>query len=481
VNRQITHLFLLFALMFAVLVGYSSWWSVIRADELEENTANRRPLLEEQRIPRGIIYASDGRTKLAESVPVGSDGARRFVRSYPEGSLFSHAIGYSFVERGRSGLEKSRNDELVGRTDEFNTLVEEITGGTAKEGDDVRTTLDPEAQRTALAALAGRPGSIVALEPQTGRVRVMASLPDFDPNDVPGSYSELNRQEGSPIFNRATQARYPPGSTFKVVTAAAALDSGEFTPDSVLDGNTGKTISGVPLENFGGQDFGPTTLTDALTNSVNTVWAQVGEQLGKDTMFDYMERFGFNDEPPIDYPPEQLTASGEFAGNDLLGPKDDTVDVGRMAIGQDKLQVTPLQMAMVAGAVANDGRLMKPRLIERVVSRDGRVQDRVDPAEAAQVMKPESARALGAMMARVVEEGSGTAAALAGTPVAGKTGTAEVQSGAANQPWFIAFAPIEDPQIAVAVTLESRPPDETGGQAAAPLAKQVIEQVLSGG
>lgn len=132
-NRQITHLFTLFVLMFVVLVGFSSWWSVIRADELEDNTANRRPLLEEQRIPRGIIFASDGRTRLAESVPVGEGGARRFVRAYPEGSLFAHAIGYSFVERGRSGLEKSRNDELVGRTDEFDTLIEEITGGVAKE------------------------------------------------------------------------------------------------------------------------------------------------------------------------------------------------------------------------------------------------------------------------------------------------------------------------------------------------------------
>ena len=479
-NRQISHLFVLFVLLFSVLVFSSSWWSVLRADSLEENPSNRRPLLEEQRIPRGIIYARDGRTRLAESHPEGTGGARRFVRSYPEGNLFAHAIGYSFVDRGESGLEKSRSDELVGRTDEFESLVEEFTGST-QEGDDVRTTLDPEAQRVALSALAGRPGSIVAIEPETGRVRVMASLPDFDPNDVPGRFGELNRDPSSPVFNRATQARYPPGSTFKVVTAAAALDSGRFTPESVLDGNSGKEISGVPLENFGGQDFGPTSLTDALTNSVNTVWAQVGEALGRDTMFRYMDRFGFNDQPPIDYPGEQLTPSGEFLGNNLLDEDDDEVDVGRMAIGQDKLQVTPLQMAMVAAAVANGGELMRPRLVERVVSPDGRVRDVESPRRAARVMDPESAEALGAMMARVVEEGSGTAAALAGTPVAGKTGTAEVAGGSANQPWFIAFAPVEDPQMAIAVTLEKRPPDETGGQAAAPLAKQVLEQLLADG
>ena len=479
-NRQISHLFVLFVLLFSALVVASSWWSVLEADDLEQNTANRRPLLEEQRIPRGIIFARDGRTRLAESRPVGSGGTRRYVRFYPEGSLFAHAIGYSFVERGRAGLEKSRNDELVGRDDEFESVIDEFTGAT-QEGDDVRTTLDPEAQRVAMSALAGRPGSIVAIEPSTGRIRVMASLPDYDPNDIPQRGDELNRTPGSPIFNRATQARYPPGSTFKVVTAAAALDSGEFTPESVLDGNSGKEISGVPLENFGGQDFGPTTLTDALTNSVNTVWAQVGESLGRDTMFRYMNRFGFNDEPPVDYPGDQLTPSGEFLGNDLLDAGDDEVDVGRMAIGQDKLQVTPLQMAMVAAAVANGGALMEPRLVERVVSRDGRIQSREEPDRAAQGMKPDSAEALGAMMARVVEEGSGTAAALAGTPVAGKTGTAEVESGAANQPWFIAFAPVEDPKMAIAVTLEKRPPNETGGQSAAPLAKQVLEQLLADG
>ena len=488
-NRQIAHLFGLFAILFALLVAFTSRWTVAPAAELrgwgalearyglEDNPANRRPLLEEARIPRGLILARDG-ARLADNRQMGSGASRRFVRTYPQGRLFSHAVGYSFIERGRSGLEKSRNDELVGERNEFESIIDELAGG-SEEGDDLVTALDPAAQRTALQALAGRPGSIVALEPTTGRVRVMASAPDFDPNEVPQRFAELNRRGDSPIFNRATQARYPPGSTFKVVTAAAALDTGAYRPDSMVDGSSPKPISGFPLEHFGGRDFGPVSLTTALTNSVNTVWAEVGEKLGTKTMFRYMERFGFGDEPDMDYPREQLTPSGVFGRRGRLLDDDDPVDIGRVAIGQERLQVTPLQMAMVAAAVANGGRLMEPRLVERVVARDGRVRERVRPDRAARVMKPDVARQVGQMMSQVVREGSGTAAALQGIPVAGKTGTAEVDGGTSNQAWFIAFAPVEKPRIAIAVTVERT--QGQGGTVAAPLAKQVLEVLLRRG
>ena len=180
------------------------------------------------------------------------------------------------------------------------------------------------------------------------------------------------------MFNRATQARYPPGSTMKVVTAAAALDSGEYTPDSIVDGKSPKVIDGVPLTNSGGADFGPISLTTALTNSVNTVWAEVSEKLGSGTMYDYMDRFGFNTEPPLDYPQDQMTPSGVFGENGKLLDDDDPVDIGRVAIGQERLQVTPLQMAMVAAAVGNGGVLMQPRLTDRIVGqgRPGEGEDR---------------------------------------------------------------------------------------------------------
>ncbi len=459
--------------MFAVLVAFTSYWTVLDAKGLEDNSANRRPLIEAQKVPRGLILARDG-TVLARSRGRGRGDDRVFTRFYPTGPLFSHAVGYSFIERGRAGLEQSYDDDLAGREDEFQTVLSGLENR-RREGADVVTNLDPKGQKTAISALGGRAGSVVAIEPQTGKVRVMVSIPDYDANQVPNRFSGLNRAPGSPLLNRATQARYQPGSTFKVVTAAAALDTGKFTPDSVVDGTSPKTIGGVPLNNAGGESFGPISLTDALTNSVNTVWGQVGERLGKSTMYKYMQRFGFNTKPPLDYPPQQIDSSGVFSGGRLL-TKGDTVDIGRVAIGQERLQVTPLQMAMVASAVANGGRLFRPRLVDRIVRKDGRVKRVIEPGLQSPVISKKAADQLTQMMGRVVEEGTGTAAALSGIRVAGKTGTAEVEGGAANQAWFIAFAPIDHPRMAIAVTVERT--SGQGGTVAAPVAKQVLESLL---
>ena len=476
-NQQISRLFLVVSLLMAVLIAFTSWWAVWRADDLEGKTANRRPILQQQQIPRGLILARDG-SRLAINKRTGRRENRRYFRSYPQGDLFAHAIGYSFVSRGDAGLERSQNDFLTGDDDEFTSIVDELSGDRV-EGDDVHTTLDPEGQRAATAALAGRRGSVVVIEPKTGEIRVMVSLPSFDPNRVPEQFSQLNRAVGSPLLNRATQARYPPGSTFKVVTSAAALDSGRFNPGSLIDGRNNKPIGGVPLQNFGNTDYGSITLTEALTNSVNTVYGEVGQRLGPQTMYRYMRRFGFNREPELDYPAQQMAPSGVYGPRSKLLDDDDPVDIGRVSIGQERLQVTPLQMAQVAAAVANGGTLMKPRLVTKVVRPDGRLRDRIQPEEQADVMSRTSARELAGMMAKVVEEGSGTAAALRGIRVAGKTGTAEV-GGEQNQPWFICFAPVENPRYAVAVTVERAGPTATGGEVAAPIAKQVLEALLGG-
>jgi peptidoglycan glycosyltransferase len=307
----------------------------------------------------------------------------------------------------------------------------------------------------------------------------MASIPQYDPNEVASSagFTALNKDPDAPLFNRATQAGYQPGSTMKVVTATAALDSGEYEVDDTVSGENGKEISGVPLQNAGGADFGDIPLTEALTNSVNTVWAEVGENLGTDTMYKYMDRFGFNAEPPLDYPEFQLAESGEFADGKLLGPGSDQIDVGRMAIGQDKLNVTPLQMAMVASAVANDGELMEPRLWSKVIDTDGR-EEELDPERQSRVMDEETAEELTQMMSDVVNEGTGGAAALGAVQVAGKTGTAEIDVDAGiNQAWFIGFAPADDPQIAIAATIERT--SGQGGTVAAPVAQQVLEVLLA--
>ena len=472
-SRPIVWLYGLVIVLFALLVGFTSRWTVFEAESLRDNPNNRRQIIEEARIKRGTIRAANG-TVLARSV---RQRGKTYKRFYPRPDLFPHEVGYAFLTRGRTGLEAFYNDELAGREGELLSLVERLEGR-RQEGDDLRTTLDPQAQEVALSALAGRRGSVVALEPSTGAVRVMASVPGFDPNDADDSerFAQLTRSEDDPLVNRAIAGRYPPGSTFKVVTAAAALDTGRYTPDSVVDGSNGKLIGGVPLNNFGDQDYGAVDLTTALTQSVNTVWAEVGVELGKRTMAEYMRRFGFYKDPPIDLPRNERVPSGEFSEGRLLDPESDEIDVGRMAIGQDKLSVTPLQMALVAATVANGGVMVRPHIGDRFVDPDGRTTERVTGKSGGRAMSKEAADALTQMMGNVVREGSGTAAALEGVEVAGKTGTAEIIVGQVNQPWFIGFAPLGSPRVAVAVTVERS--DGTGGEVAAPIARQVLQALL---
>ncbi|HET8820237.1 MAG TPA: penicillin-binding protein 2 [Thermoleophilaceae bacterium] len=480
-NRQIVQLFAVFALLFGVLVVFTSRWTVIEAESLADNPNNRRPLIEEQRIPRGLILASDGRTVIARSRGRGRGQNRIYTRTYPTGALFAHPVGFSYIRNGRRGLELSRNDDLVGEEDEFESILSGLESRD-QEGNDVVTNLDVGGTEAARNGLAGRKGAVVAIEPQTGKVRVMVSVPEYDPNAIPAQIKQFNRDRANqPLLNRTTQELYPPGSTFKVVTAAAALDSGTVQPDTVIDGSSPRTISGVPLENAGGQDFGPISFTDALTNSVNTVFAQVGERVGRERLVEYMRRFGFYEDPQLDYPDQYMIPSGILNGDgDFV---EDGFDAGRVAIGQGGLEgeirAGPLQMAQVAAAVANRGRLMKPRLTDRVVRKDGRVKERIEPDLQAVVMRPETAEALAGMMSRVVEEGTGTAAALSGIAVAGKTGTAEVGANREfTQPWFICFAPVENPRMAVAVTVERT--TGQGGTVAAPIAKSVLEALLGG-
>ena len=477
-NAPILKLFGLVLVLFAALAGMTSYNAVINADEYRENTRNARPQIEERRIHRGAVRARD-RKVLARSL---RDDSELYSRRYtPQGLLFAHAVGYDFLRIGRSGLEREYNDALTGKRSELTSIVDQLRGR-QRVGDNLVTNLDPAGQRVAMQALAGRKGSIVAIEPATGKVRVMVSSPGYDPNalDEGGVFTKLSTDdENSPLLNRATQAGYPPGSTFKVVTAAAALDSGKFKPDTLVSGKSPIVVSGAPLENFSNQQFGMIPLTTALTNSVNVVWAQVAEKLGADVMADYMERFGFGEDPPLDYPDSQMRPSGIFDGTKVI-PADGDADIGRVAIGQERLAVTPLQMATVAATVANGGVRMEPHLADRIIDPDGRTVERIEPEEAERVMSSASARQLTEMMSNVVREGTGVGAALEGIQVAGKTGTAERNiEQQINQPWFIGFAPLSRPRIALAVTLEDvRGPRSQGGAVAAPIAKQVLEALL---
>jgi penicillin-binding protein A len=465
-NGPILRVFGLIVVLFALLVVFTSRWTVFDSKKLNNNVLNARTLIDELKIKRGRILADNG-TVLARSVPAPGG---IWSRTYPTGSLFSQAVGYSIAARGEAaGLELSRGSELRG----LQTGLSSIFGQTTRNrvGDDLYTSLDPAAQRLAQQLLAGRIGSVVALNPRNGAVLVMYSNPTYNDNQV----GHLG--PGQSIFNRATQAGYPPGSTFKVVTATAALDSGRYTSNSTVNGDSPKTISGVPLQNDGNQSWGLQSLTTALINSINTIWAQVAVSLGIPRMTDYMKRFGFYSKPPLDLPPNELNVSRPYSPQGHpYPPGSPNEDIGRIGIGQGGLQVTPLQMAMVASAVANGGKLMTPHLATRSVDQTGRTVETVHPSVYSQVMKPSTAASLTDMMRRVVEEGTGTAANLNGVNVAGKTGTASVGATGSNidDPWFIGFGPIGNPKVAVAVTLEHIP-NGYGGTYAAPIAARIIQ------
>ena len=470
-NNQIAKLFVLVVVLFGLLIAWTTRWTVFDAKALRNNPLNVRTLVQELRIERGRLLADDG-TVLARSVPAGGG---TWKRVYPTANLFADVVGYSIPSAGRSaGLELSRGEELRGLQTGLSSVFGPLSNN--RVGDDVYTTLDPKAQRVAVADLAGHSGAVVAIVPSTGAVAVMASVPSYDDNNPSAAGTGLSQ------VNQATLARDPPGSTFKVVTATAAIDSGHYTSQSTINGNSPVTISGVPLANDNGQSFGPVTLSDALTYSINTVFAQVAEAVGRPTMTDYMQRFGFYAKPPIDLPPGELETSRPWgSATHPYPPGDPSEDIGRIAIGQGGLLVTPLQMAMVTAAVANGGRLMVPHLTDRVVNPDGQTVETIQPSLEAQVMKASTAAQLTDMMRKVVEEGTGTPAQLGGIPVAGKTGTAQIGANGSGltEPWFIGFAPVVNPKIAVAVTV-----DQTqggyGATVAAPIARDVIRTILGG-
>jgi penicillin-binding protein A len=495
-NTPIARLYAFILLLFAALVGFTSYWAVFDSTTLKGETANRRPLIEEQQVKRGFIKTSDGVT-VAESHPVGAGSHPVYERNYPQGALYGHPVGYSFVQVGQTGIEKSENPVLAGERNEFTSILDQLRG-IPQQGDNVTLTIDSHAQQVATQALqnaiaqygiSGAGGAVVALDPSTGAVKAMVSEPGYDPNQVKdtSTYKQLNSDKAAPLVNRALQSTYPPGSTMKVVTAAAALDSGKFTPNSVLSGKSPQVIGGVPLSNAGGEQFGDIDMTTALTASVNTYFAQVGEQLGTSTMVEYMKRFGFYSDPPLDYPTIDMAPSGPYNSSGHLVTSG--FDVGRVAIGQGGAEgqdlTTPMQMAEVAATVANGGKLMQPTFVQQVTDPDGRVTQKLSPHVQSAPISPQTASELTTMMTHVTQDPEGTAAGLSvsgNVPFAGKTGTAEISGSlnGINQPWFIAFAPTTNPQVAVAATIE-RCQGCFGAQAAGPVATQVMDALLTGG
>ena len=481
-NPRISNLFRLCTVAGAVLISFTAYWQIWAAPGLAARRDNARLIYRQLQVRRGLIYAGNGRTVLARNIERQHDGLDLFLRRYPYGPLFAVPVGYSTVASGRAGLELSENDYLTASNSDLSTFLGNIGDrlrGQVITGNNVITSLSVPAQRAAMRGLTGHVGAVVALEPSTGRILAMASSPTYNPNRVASNFTKLSRRGGSPLLNRVTQGLYAPGSTFKVITATAALQSHKYTPTTLIDGK-GRCIDvqTVPLCNAGGESAGVVTLSDALTYSYNTVFAQVGEAVGQRRLESTMQNFGFFQEPPLDYPSDEMNPSGLYQHGRLLS-QTAPVDVARVAIGQERLGVTPLQMATVVATVGNGGMRMAPSLVDRVVSPSGHTIYTTHPQPIQRVMTTTTAHELRDMMRRVVEEGTGTAANVEGLSVAGKTGTAETGVTGFNTAWFVAFAPADNPKIAIAVVIEHTP--DFGGTISAPIAAQVIKAYLGSG
>jgi peptidoglycan glycosyltransferase len=487
VNRQITRVAAVAMALLIALIAATTYWQTWARPSLAERQDNAIQRVAQFEIKRGLILSPS--RVLARNRERQVAGRTFYFRRYPQGRLAAHVVGYSTAGRSRTGLERSLNPILTGSEQSLSSLVNQSLDKLAGKpivGDTVATTLDLSGQRTALDALGSTCGAVVALDPRTGRVRVMVSSPSFDPNDVETNYGKIEQiragcTPASPLLNRASQGLYPPGSTFKVVTASAALESGKFTAASTFVDPGYCTVYGKRVNNFDtNRPFGTLSLASALQFSVNSVFCNIGLALGAKRIVSQAKAFGFYERPPLETPESERLPSGLYSHGRLFDPKHDRdVDAGRMAFGQERLLVTPLQMAMVAGTIGNGGILMRPYVVEKTVTPSGKTRDRTRPTKIRRAVSPTTARDVGDMMVRAVQGGTGTAAQIPGLRIGGKTGTAETGINGNNTTWFIAFAGKDGrkPELAIAVVLQNQ--RLTGGVTAAPIARQVMQALLT--
>jgi peptidoglycan glycosyltransferase len=489
-NKQILRLTFVSLVLLGALVVMTTYWQTWAAAGLADRQDNAIKRVADISVDRGLIRAGKPAQRLARNVERKVGGRSLFFRRYPTGELVAHLVGYSTVGRSRTGLERSLNDYLTSSNANLSTLVDKALDelrGRPIEGNDVITSIDLEAQRVAMEQLGSRCGAVVALDPRTGKVRVMASSPSFDPNLVEERFGEIANVRGdcrspSPLVNRASAGLFVPGSTFKVVTAAAALESRKFRPESSFHDPGYCTVYGRRVNNFDtSSPFGQLSLEEGLTYSVNSVFCNIGKAIGAKLILDTAKAFGFYERPPLETPTDERRPSGLYDNGRLYYPKlDRNVDAGRMAFGQERMLVTPLQMAMLAGAIGSGGKLMEPQAVNRIVAPNRSIVLRQQPRLIRQAVSKRTADQVARMMRLAVAQGTGTAAQIPGWSVGGKTGTGETGVPGANTTWFIAFAsPTETApaHLAIAVVLENQ--SGTGGATAAPIARAVMQAILS--
>jgi peptidoglycan glycosyltransferase len=487
VNRPLRRIASACLVLFAMLLVQANWVQVVKAKDYRNDPRNKRVLLRTYDRERGPIVIGTGKNREAVAKSVPTTDQLKYLRTYPGGASYAPVTGFASLVYGYTGVELLQNGVLSGEDDRlFVRRLSDYITGRQIAGGSIVLTLDKRAQQAAYDGLAGKVGAVVALNPRTGAILAMASRPSYDPtglsshdpSKIRSSYKSLVSDPLDPLVNRAVEERHSPGSTFKVITAAAALAQG-MTPATVIDAPPSASFGpGKPIRNFAGETCGSNskqTLTEALATSCNTAFAILGTRVGQQALEKQAEAFGFG---RSDLHLPQRVATSIVTAEDGTLPK---VFLAQSAIGQKDVQATPLQMALVAAGVANGGDVMKPYLIQEVQAPDLSTLDTTRPELYSHAVSASVAGQLKAMMQRVVTGGTGRAAQIPGVAVAGKTGTAQGSAGQRPNVWFIGFAPADDPQVAVAVFLDRRSgygSDATGGRLAAPIAQAVMRAVL---
>jgi penicillin-binding protein A len=478
-NAHLRRTFYLFVVGFVGLVGMMAYWQVYQREALANNPENGFQTQRAISSPRGLILAGDGETVLAESEKRQGINGPIYERVYPGGEAFTGVVGYWSTKYGATGIEIGRNTDLssiAGDPETVDDLINRATGG-PQPGNNVILTLDPELQRLAYEALSQTPtarGSAMAIDPKTGEILALATYPSFDANNIDQTLPELSQDSNAPLVNRATQSLYPPGSTFKVITSAAALRAGVQPSDEFFDPGFLDT-PGYRVTNYQGKDYGRVTFAEALAFSINVIFAKIAiKEVGAQLLYDTATNFGFGD-PYDDFP---LLV----AGSDLGYPVDQWVEgnTAQISFGQDRVSSNVFEMGLVAATIANGGNMMEPRIVKSVRSPDGIILDQPAPSVRSRVIDPAIADTLNEMMQGVITTGGLTEAEVPGVKVAGKTGTAEAPPREPHS-WFISFAPADDPKIAVAVMVENGGEIGPQGDAATPaipIAQELMETYL---
>jgi penicillin-binding protein A len=479
-NRQIRRVAVFVLVLFFLMFSAPFYWQVVAGDKLANDPRNARKIFKEYSLERGKMVLRNGQPV---AISVATNDKLKFQRTYPQGRRYGMVTGFYSLVFGSSLAENAFNTYLVGKAPEqFAQNLIDLFTARSTPGGTLRLTLDPSAQTVAERELGQRKGAVVALDYKTGKVLAMTTFPRYDPNQlsihdsdkIRANWNRLLKDPDQPLLNRAADALYPPGSTFKVITAAAALEDG-ISADQPLPSPPSYTPpkTSRPIRNFGGGTCrsGELNLTDALTISCNTTFAALGNRLKAAKLVDEAEKFGLNEKSPY-----QLRAATSSIPRDMDEPS-----TAQSAIGQRDVRVSPLQMATVAATIANGGKRMAPHVVDEVVDDSGKRVKTFRNESLGQVIPGDVADQVKQMMGAVVDRGTGTFARIPGVQVFGKTGTAQHAEGAAPHAWFIGFAEQQDRSIAVAVVIENGGDigsEATGGKVAAPVAKAVMQAYL---